>query len=121
MTTLGAAVDSDEERDEAGRHPGAPAWNGNLETLSPAGLEQHDKGLVTHIGNLTVLYGVLTEPAWRVRTPEERRADRFEQWVERLAVVRNERSRREGQVGGLDVYLKLFSTPAWNQPWTGKP
>ncbi|MFF1831130.1 hypothetical protein [Paenarthrobacter sp. NPDC058040] len=121
MTSLGARVDTDEERDEDGRLPGAPAWNGDLETLSPAGLDAHDKGLVTHIGNLTVLYGVLTEPAWRVRAPEERRADQFEKWVERLAVVRNERNRRETQVGGLDVYIKLFSTPAWNKPWTGKP
>ncbi|MFJ4030217.1 hypothetical protein ACIPWF_22920 [Paenarthrobacter sp. NPDC089989] len=121
MTPQGAAVDTDEERDEAGRHPGAPAWSGDLQTLSPAGLEMHDKGLTTHIGNLTVLYRVLTEPAWRVRTQAERSADHFEKWVERLAVVRNERNRREGQVGGLDVYLKLFSTPAWNQPWTGNP
>lgn len=110
----------DDERDSAGRHPGAPAWDGHLATLSPAGLEMHDNGLTAHIANLTVLYGVVDSPAWRVRTPEERRADGFEKWVARLVAVRNERNRRERQIGGFSEYVSLFGSPTWNQPWSGK-
>ncbi|MCA4135495.1 hypothetical protein [Arthrobacter sp. M4] len=108
---------TNEERDSAGRHPGAPAWDGDLTTLSPAGLEKHDNGLTACIANLTVLYGVLDSPAWRVRTPEERRADGFEKWVARLAVVRNERRRREDQIG-ISEYMSLFGTPAFEEPWS---
>ena len=112
---------SKDERDSAGRYPGAPAWDGLLTTLSPAGLEKHDHGLTAHIANLTVLYGVIASPAWRVRTPEERRADGFEKWVARLVAVRNERNRRELQVGGFNEYVRLVGTPAWDHPWGGKP
>lgn len=115
--TMRAAV-GNEERDSAGRHPGAPAWDGSLATLSPAGLELHNNGLMAHIANLTVLYGVLDAPAWRARTPEERRVDGFEKWVARLVAVRNERDRRERQIG-LSEYLHLFGSPAWDQPWSG--
>lgn len=114
-TTRPAGIN--EERDSAGRHPGAPAWDGPLTALSPAGLEMHDSGLTAHIANLTVLYGVLTTPAWRARTPEERRADGFDKWVARLVAVRNERDRRERQIG-LSEYLGLFGSPAWDQPWS---
>jgi hypothetical protein len=117
-TTRPAATNG--ERDSAGRHPGAPAWDGRLTTLSPAGLEMHDNGLTAHIANLTVRFGVIDSPAWRVRTPEERRADGFEKWVARLVAVRNERARRENQIGGLAVYLDLLGSPAWDQPWNGK-
>jgi hypothetical protein len=110
-------MSTNEERDSAGRHPGAPAWDGDLTTLSPAGLEQHDNGLAACIANLTVLYRAIDNPAWRVRTPEERRADGFEKWVARLVAVRNERNRREQQVGGMGEYIHLLSSPASNQPW----
>lgn len=110
---------TNEERDGAGRHPGAPAWDGDLTTLSPAGLEQHDHGLAAHIANLTVRYGVIDSPPWRVRTPEERRADGFEKWVARLVAVRNERNRREQQIGGLNEYMDLLSSPSADQPWKG--
>lgn len=111
-------MSKNDERDAAGRHPGAPAWDGDLAALSPAGLEAHDKGLQSHIANLTVLYRVLDKPAWRVRTPQERGADGFEKWVARLAAVRNERSRREDQLGGLGEYHALFGTKSWEQPWS---
>jgi hypothetical protein len=111
---------TNEERDSAGRHPGAPAWDGDLTSSSPSALEKHDKGLTTHIGNLTVLFGVVDSPAWRVRTPEERRADGFEKWVARLVAVRNERDRRERQIGGLNEYLRLVGSPEWEQPWSDK-
>lgn len=102
------------ERDNEGRLPGAPAWDGNLAAVSPSGLEEHDKGLQASIANLTVHYHVLD--GWRVRTPQERSVDGFEKWVARLAVVRNERRRREEQVG-LSEYMSLFGTEAWEQPW----
>ena len=110
-------MSTNDERDSAGRRPGAPAWDGDLTTLSPAGLEEHDKGLMAQIANLTVLYGVLATPAWRVRTPEERRADGFEKWVARLVAVRNERDRRERLVGDIHEYLCLAGTAVWDQPW----
>lgn len=105
---------TNEERDSAGRHPGAPAWDGDLATVSPAGLDAHDEGLKSCIANLTVQYHVIDE--WRVRTAEERSVDGFEKWVERLAVVRNERRRRENQIGSSE-YLDLFSTSAFEEPW----
>jgi hypothetical protein len=108
---------TNEERDSAGRHPGAPAWDGDLTTLSPAGLEKHDNGLTACIANLTVLYHVFD--GWRVRTPQERSADGFEKWVARLAVVRNERRRREDQIG-LSEYLSLFGTSAFEEPWSSE-
>lgn len=106
---------TNEERDSAGRHPGAPAWDGDLSTVSPAGLEAHDKGLQSCIANLTVQYHVLD--GWRVRTPEERSVDGFEKWVDRLAVVRNERRRRENRTG-LSEYQGLFGTSAFEEPWS---
>jgi hypothetical protein len=110
-------VTASEERDSAGRLPGAPAWDGDLSILSPVGLEQHDKGLQAQIANLTVLYGGLDNPPWRVRTPKERQADGFEKWVARLVEVRNERNRREEHVGGLDEYIHLLSSPSAGEPW----
>jgi hypothetical protein len=109
---------ANEERDSAGRHPGAPAWAGDLTISSPAALAEHDRGLTAHIGNLTVRFGVVDSPAWRVRTPEERRADGFEKWVARLVAVRNERDRRERHVGGVNAYLDLLGSPSWEHPWT---
>lgn len=44
--------------------------------------------------------------------------DGFEKWVTRLVAVRNERDRRERQIGGMDEYLRLFSPPVWNEPWS---
>ncbi|GAB2732131.1 hypothetical protein ACX801_20145 [Arthrobacter bambusae] len=83
--------------------------------MSPAGLEAHDKGLQAHIANLTVLYQVLD--GWRVRTSQERSVEGFEKWVARLAVVRNERHRRENQIG-FSEYMSLFGTPAFDEPWS---
>lgn len=105
---------TNEERDNAGRHPGAPAWDGDLATVSPSGLEEHDKGLQAHIANLTVHYHVFN--GWRVSTSEERSGAGFEKWVDRLAVVRNERRQRENQTG-LSEYQSLFGTPDFEQPW----
>lgn len=106
---------TNEERDSAGRHPGAPAWDGDLDTVSPAGLAEHDNGLQSHIANLSVLYQVFD--GWRVRTPEERSADGFEKWVERLVAVRNERRRRENQIG-ISEYMGLYGTPSFELPWS---
>jgi len=110
-------MSTDEERDNSGRPPGAPAWDGDLSVLSPEGLEQHSNGVASLIANLTTKYGVLSSPAWRVTTAEERRAAGFEKWVGRLVAARNERDRREKQVGGVSEYLSLLSSPAADQPW----
>ena len=111
-----------EQRDDSGRAPGAPAWRGDLTTLSPANLDARDKGLSALIANLTVGHRAGTDrPRWHARTPEERMADEFETWVERLVEARNEQARREDQLGGFSAYAQLINTPAWGQPWTGQP
>lgn len=111
-------MSTNEERDNSGRPPGAPAWDGDLSVLSPQGLEQHSNGVAALIANLTTKYGVLDSPPWRVTTPEERRAADFEKWVARLVEARNERHRREKQIGGVGEYMSLLSSPAADQSWT---
>lgn len=56
-------------------------------------------------------------PAWRVRTPQERRASDFEKWVARLVDVRNEKERRQQQIGGINEYIRLLGTPEADRPW----
>jgi hypothetical protein len=106
-----------DERDAEGRLPGAPAWDGDLAALSPAGLAEHERGLMAQIANLTVKYHVLDSPRWKVETPESRQRNGFDRWVARLVDVRNQRSQREDQVGGIGPYTDLLETNAWNQPW----
>ena len=88
----------DNERDAEGRHPGAPAWSGDLAGASTAALESHESGLRSHIGNLSVKYEA-QKPAgrqWRPRTDAELRDAGLNRWVSRLVDVANERSKREG-------------------------
>lgn len=90
---------ANEERDAEGRHPGAPAWNGDLSSASMAALEAHGKGLRFHIGALTAKYEGAHRPAgrrWRAATAAELRDARLADWVARLVDVENERSMREG-------------------------
>ncbi|GAB3750725.1 hypothetical protein [Microlunatus parietis] len=105
------------ERDREGRYPGAPAWNGDLETLSPAGLEEHDRGLQGYIANVTVRSeGWNDRRPWRVSTPAERRAAGLDRYVARLVEVRTERARREREIG-FNEYLRLQASPAGHKPW----
>lgn len=89
---------ADDERDDEGRHPGAPAWAGDLTAAAAAALESHESGLRRHIGNLFVKYEG-QKPAgrqWRPRTDAELRDAELNRWVSRLVDVANERSKREG-------------------------
>lgn len=105
------------ERDSEGRDPGAPAWSGDLETLSPAGLEEHDSGLQGYIANVTVRSeGWNDRRPWRVSTPAERRSAGLDRYVARLVEVRTERTRREREIG-FNEYLRLQSSPAGHKPW----
>lgn len=91
-----------DERDTEGRHPGAPAWDGDLSTASAAALEAHGKGLRLLIAALTAKYEG-HRPAgqqWRPATATELRDARLSDWVARLVDVENERSRRDAEEAG---------------------
>ncbi len=87
-----------DERDAEGRHPGAPAWAGDLTAASAAALEAHCKGLRLHIAAITAKYEA-HRPAgqrWRPATAAELDGARFGHWIARLVDAENEQSRREG-------------------------
>ncbi len=108
------------ERDSEGRYPGAPAWNGDLRTVSPAGLDEHDDGLVQHIANVTVRYESWNDSTpWRVATASERNTNRMEHWVRRLVECRTERDRREQEIG-VSQYLQLLCSPGADLRWPDK-
>lgn len=93
---------AEDERDTEGRHPGAPAWAGDLATASAAALEAHGKGLRLYIAALTAKYEG-HRPAgqqWRPATATELRDARLSDWVARLVDVENARSRRDAEEAG---------------------
>lgn len=89
---------ADDERDDEGRHPGAPAWAGDLTAASAGALESHESGLRRHIAALTANYESHKQAGqqWWPATADELRDARLDHWVARLVDVANERSRREG-------------------------
>lgn len=89
---------ANDERDAGGRHPGAPAWVGDLTAASSAALEIHEKGLRLHIAALTAKYEAHKPVGqqWRPTTDAELRDAGLAHWVARLVDVANEQSKREG-------------------------
>lgn len=85
--------------DSSGRHPGAPAWDGNVRDLTDDELLSRDRGLMLHISALLVRYDSTRDdaPFSPVNDLTEARP-----WLQRLADARNENKRREASGSGLN-------------------
>ncbi len=75
-------------------HPAAPAWTGNLRSLSEEVLRQRDRELARHISSILVHYDHHHTQPFRRATPTEQRHDNLNHWIDALTDVRNEMDRR---------------------------
>jgi hypothetical protein len=76
--------------------PGAPAWNGDLTSLTNDQLVERINALGTHLGNITTVYRY--SPAdhwtWRAATPTELADREQSRWIDaRLAALRERETR----------------------------
>lgn len=84
---------SQASRDSRGIFYDAPAWSGDLKSLTDQQLFERTQSLGRHIGALTTVY----EPGgnWHAASPTELRERQFDRWIgARLAALR-EQARRE--------------------------
>lgn len=75
-------------------HPAAPAWTGDLRSLSEEVLRQRDRELAGHISAVLVHYDHRRPGAFRRATPAEQRQGNLNHWIDALVEVRNEMDRR---------------------------
>jgi hypothetical protein len=71
----------------------APAWDGDLASLTAGELDQRLHSLTQFIGSLHTVYAF--DHQWRAATPAELHASQVSRWVSARLLALHERSRRE--------------------------
>lgn len=84
-------------RDAQGRVHGAPAWSGDLTTLTDIELRERITSLGNHLGRCTTVWHSLD--GWRAATPAELKAREWDRWVTARLAALHERDRRDNSGG----------------------